>query len=297
MKVIEHLPKKVKFIMELQFPIIDKIFPRKGFVGGRIGYPKEELFRWLLVKKVTNWDYRSIAQISNISHPTLVRRNRQFEKKDVYRSFFLHLVKKAISLRLIRGEKVAIDSSFVKTYSNKEEAGSLGYNGHKKSFGFKLHALIDVATKFPIALVITDGLMYDGRLAIPLLKRAKPYLKRLGYVLADKGYDDTDIIAWIIKNMKAKAGIPMRKKSKLAKGKKNRYGNLLNWKMKAVGRTFKKSIYKLRTEIERFFSVIKRKYHLGKELTRGIEAFTRNAYLSLISYCLNKFYLVGVRSY
>ena len=77
-----------------------------------------------------------------------------------------------------------------------------------------------MVTKFPIALVITNGLMYDGRLAIPLLKRAKPYLKRLGYVLADKGYDDTDIIAWIIKNMKAKAGIPMRKKSRLERGRK-----------------------------------------------------------------------------
>ncbi len=297
MKVIEHLPKKVKFVMELSFPLINKLFPRKGFVGGRIGYPKEEIFRWLLVKKINNWDYRSVAELSNISHPTLVRRNQQFEEKNIYQKFFLHLVQKAVSKSLIKGEKVAIDSSFVKTYSNKEEKGSLGYNGYKKSFGFKLHVLIDVTTKFPIALVITNGLMYDGKLAIPLLKRAKPYLKKLGYVLADKGYDDTDVIAWIMKNMRAKAGIPMRKKSKLAKGKKNRYGNLLNWRLKAAGRTFKKSILNLRTEIERFFASIKRRFHLGKEQTRGIEAFTRNAYLSLISYCLNKFYTVGVRSF
>ncbi len=52
MVVLNHLPKKVKFIMELQLPIIDQLFPRKGFVGGRIGYPKEEVFKWLLVKKV-----------------------------------------------------------------------------------------------------------------------------------------------------------------------------------------------------------------------------------------------------
>jgi hypothetical protein len=120
MKGIYHLPKKVKFIMELSFPLINKLFPRKGFVGGRIGYSKEKIFKWLLVKKVTNWDYRSIAQISNISHPTLIRRNQQFEAKNVYRSFFLHLVKKAVALRLIKGEKVAIDSSFVRTYSSKK---------------------------------------------------------------------------------------------------------------------------------------------------------------------------------
>ncbi len=57
-------------------------------------------------------------------------------------------------------------------------------------------------------------------------------------MLADKGYDDTDIVSWIAKELKAKAGIPMRKKSTLAKGKKNRYGNLLNWQLKAKGRTF-----------------------------------------------------------
>jgi len=156
MKVINHLPKKVKFIMELQFPLISKLFPRKGFVGGRIGYAKEEIFRWLLVKKITNWDYRSIAELSNISHPTLIRRNQQFEDKNIYQKFFLHLVKKAVSLKLIKGEKVAIDSSFVKSYSGKEEEGTCGFNGHKKAYGFKFHALIDVKTRFPIALVVTN---------------------------------------------------------------------------------------------------------------------------------------------
>jgi hypothetical protein len=100
-----------------------------------------------------------------------------------------------------------------------------------------------------------------------------------------------------MKRFMSKAGIPMRKKSCLARGKKNKYGNLLNWKMKTRGRTFKKSILHLRTEIERFFASIKRRFHLGKEQTRGIGAFTRNAYLSLISYCLDKFYLAGVRSF
>jgi len=97
------------------------------------------------------------------------------------------------------------------------------------------------------------------------MKKAKRYLKKHGYVLADNGHDDIDIVAWIVKNLKSKAGIPLRKKSKLAKGKKNRYGNLLNWKLKAAGRTFKKNIYKPRTEVERFFSSLKRTYHLGKK--------------------------------
>ncbi len=297
MVTLNHLPKKVKFILELQFPLMNKLFPRKGYIGGRIGHPKEEVFKWLLVKRVTNWDYRSLAEVAGISYQTLSRRNKQFQEHHIYQKFFQHVVQQALKRGFIHGEKVAIDSSFVKTYSGKEEGGSCGFNGHKKAYGFKLHVLLDVTTKFPIAVVVTNGLMYDGHLAIPLLKRARKYLKKNGYILADKAYDDTDLIAWIMKVFQSKAGIPMRKKSALAKGRKNRYGNLLNWKLKAVGRTFKKSLLNLRTEIERFFASLKGRFHLGKEFTRGIEAFTRNAYLSLISYCLNKFYLVGVRSF
>lgn len=297
MSSISRFPKKVQLILDCSFPLIDQLSPRKGFIGGRIGYPKSLVFQWLLVKKVTNWAYRTLAELSGISHQTFIRRNQDFLDHHVYQQFFQHLVSEAVKHGFIRGVKVALDSSFVPTYTSKREIGSEGWNGFKKSFGFKLHALIDVQTRFPIALIITNGLAADCTLAIPLLKKAKRYLKKKGYVLADKGYDDTDIVNWIVKMLKSKAGIPMRKKSKLARGKKNRYGNLLNWKMKAAGRTFKKSIYKLRTEVERFFSQIKHSYFLGKEFQRGIEAFTKNAYLALISFCLTRFYGVGMRSF
>lgn len=294
---LNNLPKKVKSFMQINLPIINKLYTREPFIGGRIGYSPDFVFKWLLVKKITNWDYRTAGEAAHLSASTLVRFNQRFERKNIYEKFFQYLVKQAVKTGLISGEKVAMDSSFVKTYSHKEELGSLGYNGYKKGFGFKLHCLIDVESKFPIALIVTDGLTSDYPVAIPLLKKAKKYLKKRGYVLADKGYDDTSIVAWIINFLQRKAGIPMRKKSKLARGKPNRYGNLLNWRLKAVGRTFKYSILKLRTEIERFFSQIKRKFYLGKELTRGIGAFTRNVYLSLISYCLNKFQLAGTRSF
>lgn len=293
MVTVTKLPKKFQFLLELEFPTIDLLFPRIGFIGGRIGFSKQEVFRWLLVKKVTNWDFRTIAELSGISHPTLVRRNQQFERNRIYQQFFHSLVKKARKQGLIQGRKVAIDSSFVKTYSQKEEYGCGGYNGYKKAYGFKLHALIDAETQFPLALITGDGVSHDSKFALSLLKRVRRYLKNEGYVLADKAYDDTDIVAWIVQQLKSKAGIPMRKKSRLAKGKKHRYGNLLNWRLKAVGRTFKKSILKLRTEIERFFSSLKRAFHLGKELTRGGEAFRRNACLSLISYCVKRFYTEG----
>lgn len=297
MQLVPKLPQKVQFVADFSFPLVSKLTQKTNaekFVGGRKGYDKEILFVWLLIKKVTNWDYRTIASMAGVSHPTLIRANNLFILKGVYQKVFVSLVKTAYKTGLIKGKFVALDSSFVQTFSRKQELGSEGYNGHKKAFGFKLHLLIDAETNIPIALIIGNGLAADCTLAVPLLKKARPWLRRCGYVLADKGYDDTDIVNWIVKSLQAKASIPIRQKSKLAKGKTNRYGNLINWKLKAKGRSFKKSIYNKRSAVERVFSVLKRTYHLGKEETKGILNFAKNTYLALISYLLKKLKVVGI---
>lgn len=292
MKLVPKFPKKVQHLLNFSFPYIKRLCkktPKEEFVGGRKGYDREFLFELLLVKKMTNWSYRTVSEMGGVSHSTLVRANSFFLKHKVYEKLFSHLVSKAFKNGLIKAELVALDSSFIHTFSKHNELGSEGWNGFKQGFGFKLHLLIDAQTKFPIALCITNGLASDNTLAIPLLKKAKRYLSNCGYVLADKGYDDSNIVNWIVKELGSKAGIPMRRKSILAKGKTNRYGNLLNWMLKASGRTFKKSLYNKRTAVERSFSQLKRVYHLGHEETRGILAFAKNVYLSLICYMLSLF--------
>lgn len=294
MILVPKMPQKVQFLLDFSYPQIDLLCPRKPFIGGRIGHNLERLFLLLLIKKVTNWSYRTVAEMGDVSHSTLVRANEKFLRRKVYEKFFIHLVKAAYKKGLIKGKFVALDSSFVQTFSKKQELGSENWNGFKKAYGFKLHLLIDTETKMPIALIIGNGIAHDSTVAVPLLKKARAWLRKVGYVLADKGYDDGDIVKWITGELKAKAGIPMRKKSKLAKGKKNRYGNLLNWQLKASGRTFKKSILGKRTEVERSFSSLKRVYHLGKEEMRGILNFAKNAYLALISHMLKLFWIAGI---
>lgn len=292
MILVPKLPQKVQFVLSFSFPLVKNLCRKtlsEQFVGGRPGYDKETLFGWLLIKKVTNWDYRTIASMAGVSHPTLLRANNLFFKKGVYQKVFIDLVKQAYRKRLITGKYVAMDSSFVKTFSKKEELGSETWNDFKKAYGFKLHLLIDCETKFPIALIVTNGLASDNTLAIPLLKKARNWLRHCGYVVADKGYDDADIVNWVVKELQAKAGIPIKDTYKGKKGDKG--GNFLNWQLKAKGRSIKKSIYNRRTAVERFFSVIKRTYHLGREETRGILNFAKNVYLALISYMLKLFYI------
>ena len=301
MLITPKFPKKVQFLVDLEFPLIDTLVVRKPFIGGRIGYSKQELFFWLLVKKVMGFDYRLVADMAGVSHSTLVRANDKFSRLRVYQTFLIHLVKKAYKAGLIKGQKVAMDASFVKTYSGKKEEGSLGWNEYKGGFGFKLHALIDAETGVFIALIIKDGLTFENQVAIPLLKKARPWLKRCGFVLADKGYDDVEIIEYIAKSLKAKAAIPIKRTNQ--KGSKRRSqltteermkGGYINWRLKAQGRCIKKSIYNKRTEVERFFSYLKRVCKLGKDATRGIKRFVDNTYLSCIFYMLNKLKIAGV---
>lgn len=295
MTFVPKFPKKVQYLFNNSYSLVAKLCEKTNiekFVGGRKGYDKEFLFLLLLIRKVTNWSFRTVAEMGGISHSTLVRAHSFFLKKQVYQRFFVHLVKKAYRKGLIIGKYVAMDSSFVETFSKNEELGSEGWNGFKDAYGFKLHLLIDCETKFPIALCITNGNANDGTLAIPLLKKARSWLKKAGYVVADKGYDDGDLVNWISKALHAKAGIPIKKTYKGKHGDKG--GNFLNWQLKAKGRSIKKSIYNRRTAIERVFSVIKRVYYLGKEETRGILNFARNVYLSLISYMLKLFDITGI---
>lgn len=290
MTIVPRLPHKVQYLLKFSFPLVRTLCqktPRELFVGGRKGYDKEMLFCWLLVKKIMHWDYRTIASMANVSHPTLIRANHMFLAKQIYQKVFVQLVKTAYKKGLILGRYVAMDSSFVHTFSNHGELGSEGWNEFKKAYGFKMHLVIDCETKFPIALCITNGLAADCTLAIPLLKKARPWLKRCGYVVADKGYDDGDIVNWIVKILHAKAGIPIKK---VNRGKNYSWiGAWRNFQLKAKGRSLKKSIYNRRTAIERVFSVLKRVYHLGKEETRGIVNFAKNVYLSLICYMLKLF--------
>jgi Transposase DDE domain len=290
MLLVPKMPQKVQFVLRHSFPLITKLCQKtqaEAFVGGRPGYDKEMLFGWLLVKKVTNWDYRTIASMAGVSHPTLMRANELFLRKGIYQKVFVDLVKRAYKKGLIAGKYVAMDSSFVHTFSSKGELGSEGWNEYKEGYGFKLHLLIDCETKFPLALIITNGLANDMTLAIPLLKKARYWLKECGYVLADKGYDWGDIVNWIVKKLHAKAGIPIKK---VRRGKNYTWeGAWRNFQYKAKGRTLKKSIYKKRTAVERVFSVLKRTYHLGKEETRGILNFAKNVYLALICYMLKLF--------
>jgi hypothetical protein len=58
--------------------------------------------------------------------------------------------------------------------------------------------------------------------------------------------------------------------------------NTYNMAMKRKGRSHDRSLYKKRTEIERYFSRKKHVFHLGEEKTRHFKNFRANCYFTSI---------------
>jgi len=295
MKFVPQMPAKAQFLSSFSFTFVNKLCAKSTtefFVGGRPGYQKDMLFAWLLVKKLTNWDYRTIGSMAGVSASTLVRANTYFLKRGIYQKVFVHFRRKATKQGLVPGKYVAMDSSFVHTFSKRGELGSEGWNEYKKGYGFKLHLAIDAETRFPIACKLTNGIAADCTLAIPLLKEARSIMHKTKYVLADKGYDWGDLVNWINKTFHAKAAIPIKR---VTRGKNYSWeAATRNFWEKAKGRSIKKSIYNRRVSVEQVFGLLKRVYHLGKEETRGIENFFKNCYLTLICYMLKLFYIMKI---
>ena len=239
MRILTRCPKRVKYLLGFSSPFLTRLVRKKKF--GRHGYDYTLIFKYLLIKQACNLTYRDLAEATGIHNSTFVKVRAIFAQKQVFLKFFRHLVKTLIRRGLLTAEYVAVDGSFVRTYSKRKEDGS-AYWGKTEAHGFKLHALVDALSELPVAIVITDGKVHDSQLLVPLCKKLESYNLKPSYVIADKAYDSDDLIAFIIQKLGALASIPVRAKAKQS---------AVNLAAKQVGRTDDRGIYKRRTSVER----------------------------------------------
>lgn len=276
MRILTHNPERVQYLLRFSSPYLKRLLRKKKF--GRHGYDWQQLFQYLLIKQACNLTYRDLEAATGIHASTFVKARQEFARRDAFRKFFKHVVIHLIQTQQLPCRAVAVDGSFVKTYSGRVEEGS-AYWGKTEAHGFKLHALVDTETELPLALVVTDGKRHDSKLLIPLCTKLKAYQLHPSYVIADKGYDSDELVAFITKKLGVLASIPIRDRHK-QKG--------LNLITKRMGRTNDKAIYRKRTAVERVFSYMKGSYHLGKEKMRGITNFLINVFLSALCLMLEK---------
>lgn len=252
----------------LNHPLVRKVLePHFRYQGkGRRGYDKTTLFLWLIYKQLYGCSYRDLESVSGIDHSTFIKFRARMKKRMPV--LFVSLVSKVLSR--VKKLNLILDSSFVETYSKRDEEGS-GYSGYKLKNGFKTHQIIDYQSRMPILQCASSGNVADITAGKLLLCRAPPTLPVKSFA-ADKGYDSEYFVHDIRQKWrKARVAIPVRRKPGGKPGETNG---------REAERTTNRTLYRRRSEIERHFSRAKRVYHLGEERTRHFENFRANAYLT-----------------
>jgi len=239
---------------------------------GRKGYDKVLLFRWLIYKQVMDCSYRDLESITRIDYSTFIKFKKRLKDQLLLKNIFT-VLSSAVANNL-NSITALIDSTFVQTYSRRDEAGS-EYFGYKEKNGFKLHQMIDYETRLPLLQCATGGARADIVWGGALM-RAAPESWRIRELAADKAYDGANFVMDIVRRFpRIKVAIPLRRH------KPN--DSWFNRMMKAWERTKIRRIYRKRSAIERYFSRKKHVFHFGEERTRGLKNFEANACLVSIA--------------
>ena len=256
----------------LNYPQVVSILSKflKPSKRGRKGYDKVLMFRWLIYKHLMKCSYRDLESMSHIDYSTFIK----FRKRLICTSWFPRIFTTLTSV--IAQQRKAIflllDSSFVQTYSTHGEQGS-AYSGYKEKNGFKLHQIIDYATRLPLLQYATSGARADVVWGTHMI-RAAPCSWNVQGLAADKGYDSEYFVHDVFLKWKnAEIAIPLRNIP---------YGNEKNRRLRGAKRTNNPDLYNKRSEIERYFSRKKRVFHLGEERTRHLKNFRANCYMTSI---------------
>lgn len=117
-------------------------------------------------------------------------------KEDTFHRIMRTLIAQLIALSVLKGNKIAIDSSDISAYSNpRKHSDSDAKWGCKKEdhffFGYKIHLVVDTDSGLPIEAIVTPGNHADSPYAKPLINRTKELVSPKVAAM-DAGYDSHD---------------------------------------------------------------------------------------------------------
>ena len=286
---LKYIPAYERF-QWLNSKVVDKVLSQflKPPTRGRKGYDKVWMFKWLIYKQITGCRYRDLESMTGVDHTTFVKFRKRLSLTLWFKNIFEILISEIIQKK--KNLNLVLDSSFVQTYSKRQEQGS-EYFGYKQKNGFKLHQIIDYKTRLPMLQFCTPGARADVIWGLKLI-RAAPEDWSVKGILADKAYDADELVMTAKNKWKGvKVGIPVRQTSHLkVTGKPE---SPINRQAKEATRYLKQSFLNKRTEIERYFSRKKMIFNLGEERTRHLENFRNNCYLTSIMEILE--WMSGIR--
>jgi transposase len=188
-----------------------------------------------------------------------------------------------VSKGRIKGEALALDSTFIKAYSRRNLDNRTGYSDPEsrigravkaKDLGYRLHLAVDVKSELPIAMIVVSA--NEKKHSIGLLRKASEYVKPKK-LLADSQYSAANLRETALE-LGALPVIPYPKNQQ-----KGVRGILrVDRKFRSHGPTIFKVAYKKRVAVERVFSRLKNLTSLTQHNLRGLAKLTFHSQLCIL---------------
>ena len=184
----------------------------------------------------------------------------------------------------IKGEALALDSTFIKAYSRRNLDNRTGYSDPEsrigravkaKDLGYRLHLAVDVKSELPVAMIVVSANENEKKHSISLFKKASEHVKPKK-LLADSQYSASNLRE-TASECGALSVIPYpRNQSKGVRGILR-----VDRKFRSHGPQIFKTAYK-RVAVERVFSRLKNLASLTQHNLRGLAKVTFHSQLCVL---------------
>jgi IS5 family transposase len=194
-------------------------------------------------------------------------------------------VKVLVKKGRIKGEGVALDSTFIKAYSRRNLDNRTGYSDPEsrigravkaKDLGYRLHLAVDVKSELPVAMIVVSANENEKKHSLSLFEKASEYVKPRK-LLADSQYSAANL-----REMASERGalpvIPYPKNQLIGVRGILR----IDKKFRSHGPQRFKTASKKRVAIERVFSRLKNLASLTEHNLRGLAKITFHSQLCVL---------------
>src|SRR3972149_3479051 len=185
----------------------------------------------------------------------------------------------------IKGQALALDSTFIKAYSRRNLDNRTGYSDPEsrigravkaKDLGYRLHLAVDVKSEMPIAMIVVSANENEKKHSISLFAKASEYVKP-GKLLADSQYSAANLRETALVHGTLPVIPYPRNQCKGVKGILR-----VDRKFRSHGPQKFRRAYRKRVAVERVFSRLKNLISLTQHNLRGLAKITFHSQLCVL---------------
>jgi len=196
-----------------------------------------------------------------------------------------HAIETLVEKRRIKGETLAMDSTFIKACSRRNLDNCTGYSDPEsrvgravktRDLGYRLHLTVDCRSEMPIAMTVAPANENEKKHSMQLFEKASRHVKPKR-LLADPQYSSQSLRDAALKQGTAPVIPYPRNQQKGVKGILR-----IDRKFKSHGPQELRRAYRKRAAVERVFSRLKNLAGLTLHNLRGLARITFHAQLCLL---------------